>query len=66
MGEYLKLITENKKTQVTFFQDFQNETVYKPTSIAYVNLEKFNFYVHFETFEQMEQSTALSRLHFYP
>ena len=65
MGEHLLSITKNEKTQVTFFQDFQNETCDLPRDIAYVNKDESNFYVHFKTFEQMKQSTAMSRLHYY-
>ena len=53
-GEYLKKITENKKTQVVFFKDAQAETRYEPRSSAYVQKDGFNMYIHFK--DRMQNS----------
>ena len=65
IGEHLKLITENEKTQVIFLQDYQNETCNQPRDIAYVNKDESNFYVHLKRLEERAQSTTESRLHYY-
>jgi len=50
LGEYFKWITENKKTQIVFFQDSQAETRGYPDSSAWVKYDGFDsIYIHFKT-----------------